>query len=447
LIGKFLRLALTKPLLTLKLMRPQRIKNAFVFLASDNGNLRQIFRRYQEIYSVVDEGVHDDLLDKAKGAPAKTDVFVFPIIDWDFRHQRPQHIAANLGKQGYRVFYFSTTPLLSGGREPYQIVQQPLENVFVCRLRASVASLDNLHLDKMSLAVRDGYLGALQAFMADMGVLESISILSHSYWLPLAKMIPATKLLYDCMDHHGAFYDETFTGFSEGEEECINEADFVVTSSLYLHDKIARVRDNTIVRNGAEYGFFSNVIQRREPGPPIAGYVGAIAQWFDIELLVETAKRLPDWRFVLVGSTVGCDISVAKRQSNIQFVGEVDYKDVPRFLNQFDICIIPFKLNELTKATNPVKVYEYLSAGKSVVSTPLPEVLLLGDMVFVASCSIDFAAKLKLAFSIKDEAKLIEKRKEWAAQQDWSIRAQQLIEVFQNNMKPSRAQLLPEIPK
>ena len=92
---------------------------------------------------------------------------------------------------------------------------------------------------------------------------------------------------------------------------------------------------------------------------PAIGYYGAIAEWFDIDLIVNCARRNPDWHFVLIGEVNGCDISAAKLLGNVEFLGEKPYDELTFYLYGFDVCVIPFKLVDLIKATNPVKAYGY----------------------------------------------------------------------------------------
>jgi len=430
-INKFLRLIFSKPLLTLKLARPRRIRNAIIFLCKNKGNMAQLYKRYQGIYGTSDNTlIHDELVEAAKSLQSKKDLFILPIIDWGFRHQRPQQLALSLGKLGYRVFYFSTTPLMGAGMQKYQFVKQPFENVFVCKLNAATTQIDDIHQNEMTNVIRDSYQIALNVLMTELEIDSPVLVLNHPYWFPLAKLSPHFLLGYDCMDHHAAFHEAEFEGILDNEKELIINADFVVTSSSYLSNKVSQVRENQIVRNGCEYEFFSNVAQWRSSKKTIAGYVGAIAEWFDIDLLIAVAEKLPHWEFQLVGSTAGCDIREAMKLPNIIFIGEVEYGNLLGYMDQFDVCMIPFKLTELTKATNPVKVYEYLAAGRAVVSSPLPEVLLLKEKVFIASDAASFANQLQFALASMKDSQLLSNWKRWASEQDWLIRAKQFDKII-----------------
>lgn len=111
-----------------------------------------------------------------------------------------------------------------------------------------------------------------------------------------------------------------------------------------------------------------------------------------------------------------------KDLQNIVMTGEVPYKQLPFYLHAFDVCLLPFKVIPLTLATNPVKVYEYLAAGKSVVSVDLPEMEQFGSLVATASSSAQFVASVKAALQM-GTSELVEARKTFAAQQTWRHRA------------------------
>jgi len=102
-----------------------------------------------------------------------------------------------------------------------------------------------------------------------------------------------------------------------------------------------------------------------------------------LDLLADVARQRPQWHIVLVGdSTV--DLTAYRSLPNMHFLGRKPYADLPAYCRHFDVGLIPFKINELTKAVNPIKLREYLAAGLPVVSTPLPEAALLRELVHVA---------------------------------------------------------------
>ncbi len=148
-----------------------------------------------------------------------------------------------------------------------------------------------------------------------------------------------------------------------------------------------RIKNVHLVRNGTDFELFNQLTPNgilKDINGPIIGYYGAIAEWFDTELIVHCAMEHPDWNFVLIGSTVGCDTSSLEKLKNVHLLGEKPYKELPLYLYHFDVCTIPFKINPLTLATNPVKFYEYLSSGKPVVTVRLPELEPYADLCYLA---------------------------------------------------------------
>ena len=106
---------------------------------------------------------------------------------------------------------------------------------------------------------------------------------------------------------------------------------------------------------------------------PTVGFYGAIAEWFDADLVADLAELRPDWKFELIGSTFTGDVSRLEKLPNVALLGEKPYAELPRLVAGWDCFIIPFKRIPLTEATNPVKAYEMLATGKPVVAVDLPE--------------------------------------------------------------------------
>jgi len=112
------------------------------------------------------------------------------------------------------------------------------------------------------------------------------------------------------------------------------------------------------------------------PGP-IIGFWGLIADWVDLQLIRHVADAFSGGTVVLIGNST-TDMKSIEGARNIRFLGRKPYADLPRYAKAFDVALMPFKVNELTLASNPLKVREYLAAGLPVVSTAIPEVERLG---------------------------------------------------------------------
>lgn len=365
-------------------------------------------------------------------ATDKPDVLIFPIIDWHFRIQRPQHIARCLGELGHRVFYFTTTPQPDTEEAGYEILESPVANVFICRLhhRGAAVSIYDRPMDEV---VRGSMLASLLRLQKDCALHCPISILHLPFWGPLSAAFPGGPVIYDCMDYHAGF--STHTALMDREEDRLFRlADAVVTTSDWLSKRIAeKAPGNVLIRNGAEVQRFKDAQAADNTSPngrPVVGYVGAIAEWFDTALVAAAADAYPDWDFVLVGSTHGCDTRALEKRGNVHLLGEQPYDSIPARVAAFDVCIIPFQLTELIQATNPVKAYEYLSAGKPVVATNLPELRPLTDLVHVTDSHEAFITALASAMDERDDAILRTNRQAWATDQDWLGRARQFEAVI-----------------
>jgi GT2 family glycosyltransferase len=156
---------------------------------------------------------------------------------------------------------------------------------------------------------------------------------------------------------------------------------------------------------------------------PVVGYYGAISDWFDMELLVKMANRYPDWQFLMVGEVTHPSPKAAMHLPNVTFTGEVPYEALPSYLYSFNICVIPFLINELTLCTNPVKIYEYLAAGKPVVTTNMPELRMIDDICHVCDDHEEFLGALETAMEESKDVELAAVRRSWAMQHDWDQRA------------------------
>ncbi|CAK9884444.1 MAG: Putative teichuronic acid biosynthesis glycosyltransferase TuaH [Candidatus Erwinia impunctatus] len=142
-------------------------------------------------------------------------------------------------------------------------------------------------------------------------------------------------------------------------------------------------------------------------------------------MISQAAKHYPQYDFILIGQ-VTCEIKYKDIPANVKFLGEIPYHKLTGYLHFFDVCLIPFKLIQLTLCTNPVKVYEYLAAGKPVVCTAMPEVELISDMVHIGYTNSEFIDNIEVAMNESTDIRLQEVRKSWAKGHAWASRARQL---------------------
>ena len=368
--------------------------------------------------------------DLGQSSAQRHDILVCPVIDWHFRFQRPQHLAKLLAERGHRVFYLSTR--FGNAAVPgFRVLEQPAPSVFLVQL-CIPGRHPVIYEDLLSDSTRERMVAAVGQLTAAGGLSNLVALVNLPFWRSLAEALPGALVVYDCMDHHAGFSSNSPAMLQE-EERLLKSADLVITTSARLSGIVGQSAANVLIRNAAEIERFGKAPERPAyPSErPVAGYLGAIADWFDMDLVIAAAKRFQDWDFVLVGDTTFCDLSKAKKISNIKLIGEVPYADAASWVHSFDVALIPFQLTELTLCTSPVKVYEYLAAGKPVVATALPELQLMGDWVLVAENADQFTQHLGAAMMESDDRQRAAQRAEWARQHDWKARVDQLEKAIE----------------
>ena len=354
------------------------------------------------------------------------DVVVFSIIDWDFRFQRPQQIATQLGRHGHRVFYLSTTSTIPADGPAWTLAWKA-KNVVEVKLR-SLRPLDIYggRLGEDDLAALEG---AFSQLLADLSLADVVSLVQIPFWAPLADRLRERygwRVVYDCMDEW-----TNFPGFGEAvlslEEGLVRSADVTIATARLLYEKLdGRAPRLVLAQNGVDLDHYRRYYgENALLGPvtrPVIGYYGALASWVDVGLLEKIARRFSEATIVLAGGVFDVDLSRVEALPNVRLLGQRPYEEMPQLLWHFDACVIPFLVNDITEATNPVKFYEYLSAGKPVVSPRLTELLPFEDLCYLADDHEGFLAGLETALAEPADDPRRERRKKVAEENDWRER-------------------------
>jgi glycosyltransferase involved in cell wall biosynthesis len=350
---------------------------------------------------------------------------VFPIIDWHYRFQRPHHISTRLAMHGHRVFYLRTY-FLEGTSPRVQPIRTdiPIFDVQLGLLAPKSIVADQLDGDPMQ-----ALLDQINSLREDFNISKAICFVNLPFWAPLVLELQnmyGWEIIYDSLDHLGGFSNVTHF-MLEPEVGLIQKSDLVLTTSHLLFNEKAKLNTNCLlVPNATEFDHF-NYSPEHLPEEianirsPIIGYYGAISDWFDTELVHHLAAARPSWNFTLIGRVENIDVSLLQGMQNVFLLGEKPYELLPAYLHRFDVCIIPFKKLQLTEATNPVKLFEYLSAGKSVVATNLDELRYYQEYVRLAFSVNEWLNALELALEDNAPA-IVEKRLRFARQNTWEER-------------------------
>jgi hypothetical protein len=187
--------------------------------------------------------------------------------------------------------------------------------------------------------------------------------------------------VYHCVDRWDSFGTYDAGMMRKVDEQCCRHADVVIASSRELFERCRSYNPHThLVNHGVDLAHFRKAVDETQAipvdlptGGPIIGFVGLLSEWVDQDLIIRLAKEMPRAHVMLIGKA-DVDVERLKALPNIHCLGPKPYRELPAYLARCTVTIIPFKINELTRAVNPIKLREMLAAGCPVVSTALPEV-------------------------------------------------------------------------
>jgi len=228
---------------------------------------------------------------------------------------------------------------------------------------------------------------------------DRVFYVSNVYYASILPLLSRRLMLYDCNDDPLSF--PNVPGWVSGcFERVARDADIVTAVSTGLVERLkdAGAGDVVLLGNGVDYEIFQRSVAAGPPadmkdlGRPVIGYVGAIAQWFDFELVETVAKRFPGASIALVGP-VFREVEeraarLAEERRNVIFLGEKKYEDLGAYLSSMDVCMIPLEVNELRRLADPNKLYEYAAVGRPIVTMAFSEnIASLDGLVYVGNSS------------------------------------------------------------
>jgi uncharacterized SAM-binding protein YcdF (DUF218 family) len=375
---------------------------------------------------------------------AGRDVICLSSIDWDFIWQGHQEIMSRLAASGHRVLFVENTGVrkvrwsdlprlksrLRNWRRGTKGFREERPNLFV-------QSPLVLPFPYFNLARR------INRWMLKRSITRWMSAVGASrpvVWTflptPLARDVidsldPALTIYY-CIDDLASSSPEA-RRIVPSEQQLFKSADLVFTTSEKLRARAAQFSDRVhLFPFAVNMGTFEQVRDAAAPPPadiatlprPIAGYVGGLHQWVDQDLVAAVAEKMPDVTFAMVGPWQ-VDVSRLQRVRNIHLFGQRAHGELPGYVKNFDVGLVPYRISEYTANVYPTKLNEYLIMGIPVVATDLFEIRRFngehGDLIRVASSVDDYVTAIRGSIE-KSPAPVVARRIEVAQSNSWDRR-------------------------
>jgi UDP-galactopyranose mutase len=259
--------------------------------------------------------------------------------------------------------------------------------------------------------------------------------------LGLVELLKPDRVVYDVCDLHATPSGRVLRDDGERreidtladlEEALLQRADLTVCVSEPLVEWVGqRSRHVQLVPNGCEWLQYSTL-------PPAStassktriGYVGTLAPRFDVELVAALAQAHPEWMIELVGPVLPLvDLSPLESLPNVELTGEIPFDDVPAKLATFDVCLLPLREIDFAYYCSPIQVFDYLAAGKPVVSTPVGQLEGWGGLVHVVRGAQAFADAVERALTERTPEH-VTRRRLFAAHNTWDVRVGQIADAL-----------------
>jgi glycosyltransferase involved in cell wall biosynthesis len=373
---------------------------------------------------------------------ADAPIIVHSHLRWDFVWQRPQQLLSRLAARNH-VLFVEEPIHLDDADEARLELSQPMPRVHraVPMLPAALRGDYDASIAVIRELVR-GRLAADQPLGA-----HFVRPIPWFYTpMPAPAMIGAfdeRAVVYDCMDELSKFRFAP-RELVDRERFLMAQADVVFTGGFKLWQSKSRYHANVhFFGCGVDVAHFATARSADVEVPreiatldrPVIGYYGVIDERIDYDLLREIARELPEAELVMVGPVVKVDPAELPRAENIHWLGQRQYSELPPHVKGFDVCLMPFALNEATEYINPTKTLEYMAAGKPIVSTAISDVVHnFTPVVAVAHSAPEFVAAVREAIGAPN-AELLARGLEQARANSWESIVARMERIIRDAMR------------
>jgi UDP-galactopyranose mutase len=324
-----------------------------------------------------------------------SNVLCFSHLRWNFVFQRPQHLLTRWAKD-VNVYYFEEPEFTDQDTISLKEVKDGKVTILTPILKLGTSEKEVSKYSEI-LLLKFIKINQIKDFIA-------------WYYTPMAltftSNIKPTLTIYDCMDELSGFKG-AHPNLTKYEMALMNISDVVFTGGHHLFEHKKHLHKNIYpFPSSIDQEHFESGIGLPDPKDqkhiphPRAGFFGVIDERLDIDLLDKIARNMPDFHFIMIGPVIKIDPETLPRHANIHYLGQKKYEELPIYLANWDVAILPFAKNESTKFISPTKTPEYLAAGKPVISTSIHDVVKPygeSNLVQIADTEDEFAQALQNA--------------------------------------------------
>lgn len=369
----------------------------------------------------------------AKGT-RMTALVVLSHLRWNFVFQRPQQLLVRLAAH-YPVI-FVEEPVDGEHAQLEQVCAAPNVRVLVPHLPGARGGFSSTTARPLQ--------ALLGTYLRREGIDDYVAWLYTPMALDQLQALAPRAVVYDCMDELAGFRGAPAT-IGEMETLLLRRADLVLTGGPSLYDA-RRDRHANIhcFPSSVDRAHFASALDpgREHPATshlrrPRLGFFGVLDERLDTGLVAQLAAAHPEWEIVLVGPVVKIDPATLPRAPNITYLGQQPYDDLPAFIAGWDVCLLPFALNEATRFISPTKTLEYMAAERPIVSTPVRDVVhLYGEAVLVGRDAGEFIALCERALAEEpaERDRRVEAGRRLLASTSWDDTASRIHELVEREL-------------
>lgn len=346
--------------------------------------------------------------------------------------QRSQHMANELTKKGFLYFYRASETFDSH----IDGIEKVKERLYVVNI--SKRALHDAMFSAINESNKPKYLS-----------LYSSDIYLDEEYIKSNYLSNDFKIIYEYIDEiadeiSGEVPEFVYTRHNNILKDTTHS---VIASADKLIEDVKAVRGDknlALATNGVQYDDWTKEFTKDEipekmkeicaKGNPIIGYYGALAKWFDYDLVIKLAKERPDYEIVLIGFLYDGSYknSGIEELSNVHYLGTVPYVELASYAHWFDISTIPFLINDITESTSPVKLFEYMALGKPIVTTNMRECRKYKS-VMVGKTADEFIELIDKGIKMDKKDEYFKWLKEEALENTWERKAECLHELIMKN--------------